>query len=162
MLKEDKVFAEDVLRHLFSGAQVDGVQFGFSPAAIKIYFTNYENTEDYGGQLYLNIESKWCVFDQPPQIYPSNEDEMENDSEDEEYSRVYRIRRKKVADIRLGEETPHLYITLENGSVLFVNGSHGLYECWQAGVQYDDETWLVVAVPGRDIAVWAPDRFYIS
>ncbi|WP_040448647.1 hypothetical protein [Ktedonobacter racemifer] len=162
MDKEDKIYAEKVLKQLFLRAQVDGMQFGISPATIKIYFTNFEGSggsDDYGGQLYLNIESKWCLFDNSPEKYPSNEDEIENYSEDEEYIRIYKIRRQKVVDIQLGKKTPHLFITLENGYTIFVNGFHDKYECWQAGVQFDDDGWLVVAVPGDEIATWAPDRF---
>lgn len=162
MDREYKIYAEKVLKHLFLGAQVDGMQFGMSPATIKIYFTNFKGSggsDDYGGQLYLNIESKWCLFDSPPEKYPSNEDEIEDYSEDEEYSRIYKIRRQKVVDIKLEEETPHLFITLENGYTIFVNGFHDKYECWQAGVQFGDETWLVVSVPNNEIAAWAPDRF---
>ncbi|MGN1401033.1 MAG: hypothetical protein ACI4XL_05990 [Bacillus sp. (in: firmicutes)] len=159
MDKEDKLYAEKVLKYLFLGAQVDGMQFGISPAIIKIHFTNFEGSDGYGGQLYLNIESKWCLFDNPPEKYPSKEDEMEDYSEDEEYNRIYKIRRQKVVNIQLGEKTPHLYITLENGYIIFVNGFHDKYECWQAGVQYDDVDWLVVSVPGDEIATWAPKRF---
>lgn len=156
---EDKVFAEKVLKHLFLGTQVDGVQFGMSPATIKVYFNSYKGSDDYGGQLYLNIESKWCLFSVPPERYPSNEDEIEDYSEDEEYGRIYQIRRQKVVDIQLGENTPHLFISLENGSIIFVNGFHEQYECWQAGVDYEEDTWLVVSVPGDEIATWAPDWF---
>ena len=53
------------------------------------------------------------------------------------------MRRQKVIDVQLGKETPHLFILLESGQILFVNGFHDYYECWQAGVQCED--WLVVA-----------------
>lgn len=156
---EDKIYAEKVLKHLFLGAQVDGMQFGISPGTIKIYFTNFEDSGEYGGQLYLNIESKWYLFNNPPEKYPSNEDEIEDYSEDEEYILIYKIRRQKVVDIQLGKKTPHLFIKLENGYTIFVNGFHYKYECWQAGVQFDDDGWLIVAVPGNEIATCAPDSF---
>ena len=65
---------------------------------------------------------------------PSGENEMEDFTEEEEFAKIFNIRRKRVADIRLGEETPYLLITLETGQVLFVNGFHEEYECWQAGI----------------------------
>lgn len=159
MDSEDKIYAEKVLKHLFIGAQVDGVQFGISPATIKIYFTNYEGTEVYGGQLYLNIESKWCLLHNQTEVHPSNEDEIEDYSEDEEYVRIYKIRRQKIVNIQLGKKTPHLFITLDSGYTIFVNGYHDKFECWQAGVEFDDDFWLVVTVPGNEIAIWTPDRF---
>ncbi|MES5927269.1 hypothetical protein QCI77_14805 [Bacillus cereus group sp. MG9] len=157
MNKEDKLYAENVLKHLFIGAQVDGLQFGISPATIKIHFTDFEATVDYDGQLYVNIESKWCLFHTPPEKYPSNEGEFDDYTEEEEYKIIFEMRRKKVTDIQLGKATPHLIITFKNGQIMFVNGFHDYYECWQAGVQFED--WLVVAAPGNEIATWTPDEF---
>ncbi len=82
MNQEDKIHAEKVLKNLFIG-----LQFGISPAAIKIHFTNFHDSVDYDGQLYINIESKWCLFNKLQKRYPLNEDEFEVYSEEEEYLR---------------------------------------------------------------------------
>ncbi|WP_242263809.1 MULTISPECIES: hypothetical protein [Bacillus cereus group] len=124
MNTEDKIHAEKVLKNLFIGSQVDGLQFGISPGAIKIHFTNFHDS-----------------------VY----------SEKEEYERICKIRRQKVTDIQLGLESPHLIITLESGQIIFLNGFHDYYECWQAGVLCEE--WLVVAALGNEIATWAPDEF---
>ncbi|HHQ8913956.1 TPA: hypothetical protein ACSVZR_004248 [Bacillus cereus] len=153
MNKEDKIHAEKVLKNLFIGSQVDGLQFGISPGAIKIHFTNFHDSVDYDGQLYINIESKWFLFNKSTKKYPLNEDDFEDYSEEEEYGRIFEIRRH----IQLGLESPYLIVTLESGQIIFVNGFHDYYECWQAGVQY--EQWLVVAAPGNEIATWTPDKF---
>ncbi|MBZ4222759.1 hypothetical protein P4308_15370 [Bacillus wiedmannii] len=157
MNTEDKIYAEKVLKNLFIGSQVDGLQFGISPGAIKIHFTTFHDSVDYDGQLYINIESKWRLFNKPQKRYPLNEDEFEGYSEEEEYERIFKIRRQKVTDIQLALESPHLIITLESGQIIFVNGFHDDYECWQAGVQC--EQWLVVAAPCNDISTWTPDKF---
>lgn len=117
MNKEDKIHAEKVLKNLFVGAQVVGLQFCISPVTIKIHFTNFEDAVDYSGQLYVNIESKWGLFNNPPKRYPSNEDEFEDYSEDEENEKIFEMRRQKVTDIQLGIENPHLIITLESGQI---------------------------------------------
>jgi len=57
----------------------------------------------------------------------------------------------------LGDVTPHLIINLESGSILFVNGFHEKYECWQVGVEFDN--WLVVACPMNGIATWTSNKF---
>ncbi len=44
-----------------------------------------------------------------------------------------------------------------NGQIIYVNGLHEDYECWQAGVQCED--WLVVAIPRNEISTWIPDGF---
>ncbi|MEB9845404.1 hypothetical protein [Bacillus cereus] len=157
MNTEDKIYAEKVLKNLFIGSQVDGLQFGISSGAIKIQFTNFHDSVDYDEQLYINIESKWCLFNKPQKRYPLNEDEFEDSSEEEEYERIFEIRRQKVTDIQLGLESPHLIINLESGQIIFVNGFHDYYECWQAGVLC--EQWLVVATPGNEIVTWTPDEF---
>lgn len=103
---------------------------------------------------------KHCLFlywNNPPTKYPSNEDEFEDYSEEEEYERIFEVRRQKVTDIQIGLETPHLIITLESGQIIFVNGFHDDYECWQTGVQC--ENWLVVAAPGNEITTCTPDEF---
>ncbi|KAA0745504.1 hypothetical protein DN389_13825 [Bacillus sp. AY3-1] len=156
MNTEDKIYAEKVLKNLFIGSQVDGLQFGISPGAIKIHFTTFHDSVDYDGQLYINIESKWHLFNKPQKRYPLNEDEFEGYSEEEEYERIFKIRRQKVTDIQLALESPHLIITLESGQIIFVNGFHDDYECWQAGVQC--EQWLVVAAPCNDISTCIPDE----
>ncbi|MCU0096218.1 hypothetical protein N7917_18905 [Bacillus sp. OR9] len=157
MNKEDKIYAEKVLENLFIGSQVDGLQFGISSGTIKIHFTNFHDSVDYDGQLYINIESKWFLFNKSTKRYPLNEDDFEDYSEEEEYERIFEIRRQKVTDIQLGLESPHLIITLESGKIIFVNGFHDHYERWQAGMQC--EQWLVVAAPGNEIATWTPDKF---
>ncbi|MEG7843635.1 hypothetical protein [Bacillus mobilis] len=155
---EDKIHTENVLKNLFVGAQVDGLQFGISPAAIKIHFTNFHDHAHYEGQLYISIETKWCLFNKTPHKYPSNKDEYDDYTEEEEYKRIFEMRRQKIIDIQLGIERPHLIITLRNGQIIFVNGFHDDYECWQAGVQCED--WLVVAAPGNKISTWTPDEFH--
>lgn len=57
MNTEDKIYAEKVLKNLLIG-----LQFGISPGAIKIHFTTFHDSVDYDGQLYINIESKWRLF----------------------------------------------------------------------------------------------------
>lgn len=154
MNNEEKLVAEETLQHLFVGSSVDGIQFGLSSATAKIYFTHYDRNgnEDF---VYLNIESKWSVYPNDTVTFPKTESDIMDMTEEEEYWNVYKIRRQKVTQIRIGEMSPHLYISLESGLILFVNGFHEKYECWQSGVLFDD-SWLVVACPGNGIATWAP------
>ncbi|MGD6778551.1 hypothetical protein ACQCT3_02180 [Sutcliffiella horikoshii] len=56
----------------------------------------------------------------------------------------------------LGKKAPHLLIHFEDGKTLYVNGHHNQYECWQAGDD-DGDGWLMVAMPGDDIAYWEPE-----
>lgn len=144
------------MKNLFIGSQVDGLQFGISSGTIKIHFTNFHDSVDYDGQLYINIESKWFYLINLQKI-PIK------------WRWLWRLfwgrriweniwdKKTKVTDIQLGLESPHLIITLESGKIIFVNGFHDHYECWQAGMQC--EQWLVVAAPGNEIATWTPDKF---
>ena len=58
--------------------------------------------------------------------------------------------------IKLGETSPHLHIIFNSGKILFINGYHEKYECWQAGDGhgFTGDEWLVVAVPQNGIATW--------
>jgi len=101
------------------------------------------------------------VFPSENLRHPSNEDELGELTDQESYNLVVQLRREKVAEIRLSDLVPHLLIKFESGQTLFVNGHHDMYECWQAGdgAGYGGTDWLLVAVPGDDIEVWAPDDF---
>ncbi|WZP39631.1 hypothetical protein NM897_14550 [Planococcus maritimus] len=86
---------------------------------------------------------------------------MEELDDEDSFQLFLRNRREKVKDVWLGEESPHLYILLESGKILYVNGHDENYECWQLGDQsgYGDGNWLIVAVPGNEIATWSPEEF---
>jgi len=65
-----------------------------------------------------------------------------------------------VKDVWLETGSPNLCMLFESGKVLYVNGEDDNYECWQIGDGYGyvEEDWLVVAVPGNEIAVWSPEE----
>jgi hypothetical protein len=79
-------------------------------------------------------------------------------TEEEKYTLIYKLRREKVIDIKLGDTVPHLIIVFQSGLTMFINGHDDMYECWQAGdgAGYTGEEWLIVATPGDDFATWAP------
>jgi hypothetical protein len=156
---EDRLFAERVLKHLCLGTRIDGLQFGLSPATTKIYLANYDKVDNVDGRIYLNIESKWKVYEHEPIIFPAKEEDIEEFSEQKEYEQIFKIRREKIVDIKLADKSPHLIITLESKKILFVNGYHEKYECWQVGVDFLDTDWLVVACPNNGIASWTAKGF---
>ncbi|MBM6619153.1 hypothetical protein [Bacillus suaedaesalsae] len=156
MLKPtDKHYAEKVLKYLFLGSQIDSIEFGLSSKTTKIYFVNYTKLNHFAGKLYLNIESSWCIDNQS---FPTEQLGLLTLQLDIARKQIYENRSQKIVDISLGEVSPHLEFTLENGRTLYVYGYHDQYESWEAGVQ-DAPDWLVVAIPGNDIAVWSTDAF---
>ncbi|MED4907472.1 hypothetical protein P9761_29120 [Brevibacillus centrosporus] len=152
-------FSEKALNHIFVGSQLDGIKFGLGPGAFLIRFEHYANHSP--DQLWLNIESRWAVFPKESQVFPTSEAEMIELSKEEENKLIFELRREKVTAVRLGSLFPHLHIEFESGKTLFVNGYHDKYECWQAGdgLGYTGQEWLIVATPGGDISIWAPDSF---
>jgi hypothetical protein len=153
-------FSERALKHLFVGSQLDGVKFGVGPGSILIRFMHYTPNQE-PDDLWLNIETKWTVFPTEIKDFPNSEDEMEDLTEEEEYNLVFKLRRDKVVDVKLGETVPHLIMVFQSGLTMFVNGHHDKYECWQVGdgAGYGGEQWLIVSTPGDGIATWAPDDF---
>nr|WP_239589329.1 hypothetical protein [Metabacillus crassostreae] len=148
------------MNHLFVGSQLDGVKFGVGPGSILIKFMHYTSNQD-PDELWINIESKWTVFSTDIKDFPVTENQIEDLTEDEEYNLIFKLRRDKVVEVKLGETIPHLIMTFQSGLTLFVNGHHDFYECWQAGdgAGFGGDHWLIVATPGNDIAIWAPDSF---
>jgi len=158
MNSSDRATALAVLRHLVEGAQVDGVRFG---PVLQLLITNHSKKSAVKGQVYINLESRWEIFDALPQPLPNGEHEFRELTRDEELWLLCSIREAQIDRVDLGGETPHLMLVLEGGRVLFLNGHHDQYEPWQCGVALGDrdERWLVVACPGGDVAVWAPPTF---
>ncbi|WP_256762498.1 hypothetical protein, partial [Cohnella sp. WQ 127256] len=112
------------------------------------------------GQTYLNIESRFCIFSSLPIVIPESELEIEKLDWIEEAKLICELRLKRIINIRLDKEVPHLYIHLDSGEVLFIFGHNEKYECWQLGVWNNDnenkEVWEVIACPGNNIATWVP------
>jgi hypothetical protein len=155
---DDKQYTERVLRHLLVDSQIDGMKFGTAPGATSILFTHYSARDP--DELWLNIESRWTVFQSDYKELPKNEDEIPERTDEESYNLIVKLRRQKVVHVELGELVPHLLMRLESGQTLFVNGHHDMFECWQVsdGSPYGGD-WHLVAVPGDDIAVWTPGEF---
>jgi hypothetical protein len=156
MNEKDKRLAEAVLACLCQGAQIDGIRFG---PVLQILITDHASGKHpIAGQIYLNLGSKWTVFDSAPASLPDSESELPEMTEDQQIQAICSMRGLTITSIELGKSRPHLIMTLEDGRVFFLNGRHDKYEAWQLGVAMGDpsETWLVVAVPGGDIVVWAP------
>ncbi|WP_159888733.1 hypothetical protein [Paenibacillus puerhi] len=161
MDNEDKKIADKVLKHLCLGARIDGIRFG---GILQMLITDHDSNEyekGIKGQVYINLASRWCVFESMPATLPHNEDAIEDLTQEEEIKLLCTLREKKIADIFLGESEPHLIITLDNGEVFFLNGHDEQYESWQLGVAFNppNENWLVVACPDDTLAVWYPNYF---
>lgn len=150
-----------ILNHLCLGAKIDGIRFG---GILQLLITNHETNEyekGIKGQIYINLASKWMIFESMPERFPRNEDEMKELTQDEEISIICSLREKKIVDIRLGDTIPHLIITLEFGQVFFLNGHNEKYECWDIGVAFNpvEDNWMVVAGSHDDLVIGYPSYF---
>lgn len=151
----DATEATRVLRHLLVGEQPSGLRFGLT----QILFQSRPGKPK--GEPYVNLASAWCVFPSLPDSLPETESDVSGPSSDEEeYECIISLRHKTVVDVKVCHPVPHLLITFDDNSVLYVNGHNEQYEPWQAGQSFsENETWLVVACPGDSLAIWAPDGF---
>ncbi|WP_262372445.1 hypothetical protein [Sutcliffiella horikoshii] len=117
---KEKTYAEKLLKRIFIGSQLNGLEFGVGPGSIKVFFIHQHPMESQPLTLFLNMESKWTVFADTLELTQ----EIPIRSEEEMYQWIIDMRRKKVIDVSLGEETPHLLIHFEHGKILYVNGKH--------------------------------------
>lgn len=127
---------------------------------ILIDFTG-DKISPVNGQVYLNLVSRWMIYDSPIQQFPNYEEEIPDIPVEEQLRLLCSIREKIIVDVQLGVDWSHLIIHLESGKVFFLNGCDADSECWQLGVAMGEpgESWFVVARPGGDLAVWAPESF---
>ncbi|MFD0698027.1 hypothetical protein ACFQZT_28535 [Paenibacillus sp. GCM10027628] len=149
-----KEIAEKTLKYLCVGSYIEGINF----YGLKVIFSESDtNKNRLDGQIYLNIESRFIIYNTWPETFPQSEDEMPVSSWLEDSKRICDLRLKHVTNVKLGDSMPHLFIVFDSGEVLFVYGHHDKYESWQLGVlnnKFNNEVWEVVACPGDAIAIW--------
>lgn len=157
MNPRDRYLAEAALGHLLLGARINGVRFGNSLQLLV------EKSDKLllRGQIHINIESPWMLYPTVLESLSADEHDIPAFSAEEELMAIYGLREQVIVAVRLGEHSPHLFLTLASGHILFLNGKDDLYECWQVGVSMGrrDECWMIVSCPGDEIAVWAPQKF---
>jgi hypothetical protein len=158
MDEKDKHLAEAVLQRLCEGSQIGGIRFG-PVLQILISHINHERDEPIYGQVYLNLGSSWKVFNSRPASFPKGERELPEASAEEQLHAICDLRERTIIKAELGENQPHLILTLDDGRVVFVNGKHDMYECWDMGVAFSRDGWQVIACPGGGVAIWAPKSF---
>jgi len=115
MEPKDKYLAEAVLKRLCEGAQIGGIRFG---PVLQILITNHANKkEPPRGQVYLNLDSAWTVFDSRPTIFPEDEEDLSEDAIEEQIQAICALRGRIIVGVELGEEQPHLILTLDEGAI---------------------------------------------
>ena len=160
MKDDDKKLAEDVIKYLCLNGEINGVRFG--PTLQILLWGHDEGEKGISGQVYLNVESKWCIYDILPDEFPVSETDVEEMDRMKELEILNELSLIEIVDVKLGDHIPHLIITFQNGKSLFVYGHDEQYESWQLGVAFQDDTWLVVSCPGDEIAVWYPNSFNLD
>jgi hypothetical protein len=153
MFKEDKELAEKVLKQMFIGSFFEGIKFNQFKEITRLFFMHYNDNRE-PECIWLNIESEFKVCTDNYKS-PSN-----LDAEEMQLIQLFSIRTKKVTDIKLGDDSPHLHIMFESGEIINVYGYHKKFESWQAGDQPGGfGEWLVVAIPGNEISIFVPKSF---
>lgn len=154
----EKNLAEAVIRYLCLNGEINGVRFG--PHLQILLGANDGYKKGIKGQVYLNAE-RWCIFDEFPNKFPEKETDIEEMQRIEELAILNELSYIEIVDVKLCDTIPHLIFTFRNGKCLFIYGYHEWYESWQLGVSFQpDDTWLVVACPDAEIAIWCLDSFY--
>jgi hypothetical protein len=148
---EDKMFCEAVLKYLCVGGQIEGIRFGAAP---QLLISNSE----IKGQIYVNLSSRWCVFNSLPLVLPESEDQIKELPEDEELIELCKLRYRTIQNIYLSESKPNLIIDFDDNSIFLMNGYDKSYESWQLGVAYDQH-WEVIAMPGGEITAFVPEQY---
>lgn len=154
MEDRDRQLAESVLNRLFRNSSVNGLRF-FTPQILL------DGPKDIRQEGYINLTSEWVVFDSLPTEFPEIFEEL---TQEEEEQAIHKLRGEEIAEIKILSPWRHLVIHFKSGKVLFMHGKNEQYEPWTAGLTSfgkDSDEWLVVACPGGDLAVWAPEGWDI-
>jgi len=146
-----KQLAESLLGPILAGASVIGLRFG----ALQLQF---EPAAKVCGEPYVNLSSAWSVFAARPDVFPEDESDVVEGSENDEVLMAASLRHKVVFSVEVLDPWPHLILTFTDQSVLYLNGKNDRYEPWTAGVAHApvDEQLQVIACPGGDLAFVLP------
>lgn len=156
MNPEHKRFAEAALRHLCVGRQIRGMKWYSSPLLLIEGQNSPAAYEPIEGEVCLTVSSFWCITSEPVEAPPPPDPPTDLEPEPGPFAlAVCELRESPIVNVTLGENEPHLTLHFDNGQRLVINGAHSKYECWLLG----GGGFMVVTIPGGDVAVWAPDDF---
>lgn len=175
----DKRLADAVLRRLCLSAEIVGIRLPGFPniTTLEVGDNPYNKSESAvdlytrqrpRGEVWIKIEGRWAVLASAPA--PSLEQEqtaaqeLPQEATDEQLRQLLTLREDRIVEIRLGAIAAHLIMRFASGRALFVSGDHRAYESWQLGLTpaqsvASENMWLLVDMPGGDIAIWTPDTF---
>ncbi|KKK39089.1 hypothetical protein WQ57_04705 [Mesobacillus campisalis] len=156
MDQEQRDIALKTLIYLCKGSRIEGLLF----YGLRVLLSeNDHNGNRIDGQISINIENEFEVFPSMPEIPPPPKENHRRDLT-ESARKLCELRLKKIVDIKLGREIPHLYLIFDTGEVLYINGHHKDFESWQVEVHNNtnlSDVFAVVACPGDNLATWAPE-----
>ncbi|AST91195.1 MULTISPECIES: hypothetical protein [Sutcliffiella] len=153
---DNRIIALKTLNYLCKGSVIEGLLFH----GLRILLSENEyNEQRIEGQISINIESEFEIFQSLPEKDPKS-DELHKLDWVESAKKLCELRLKKIVDIKLGEQRPHLYFIFDSGEVLFINGHHQEFESWQVEVHNNtnlEDVFQVVACPGDNLVTWVPE-----
>ena len=157
--EKDKNLADLVLQRLCKNAEIGGIRFG--PILQILLASEHSQNFPIKGQVYLNLSSAWTLFDSRPTKLPESEEDLPRMTIEEEIQTICSIREQVISKVELGENAPHLILTLDDGRLIFVNGKDDRYESWDVGVAFTgvEEAWQVIACPSGEVAIVTPPNF---
>ena len=155
MQQDEKSLAELILQRLCKNAEINGIRFG--PVLQILLASEHSQKFPIKGQVYLNLSSRWKLFDFHPAKFPELEDLPEMTNE-EEIQTICSIKECVIEKFELGNDSPHLILTLDDKRIIFVNGKDDQYESWNLGIAFGDieQSWQVIACPGDKVAIFLP------
>lgn len=163
MKEKELNIADSVLQLLLKNAEIGGIRCG--PILQILFDSESSNEFPIKGQVYLNLSSRWTLFESRPSLFPESEDEMPEMTTQQEIQTISSIRERIIVQVELGENAPHLVLTLDNGKIIFVNGKNDQYESWNVGNAFCEiaDAWQVIACPGGEVAIFTPtDLNYLA
>jgi hypothetical protein len=154
---KDKALADAILKHLCPGRRICGVTF----YAIPNLVIDFDDKPQHSHETHLSIEGDWMLFDDeipslPPTQIPNYGTHKQRISE--LICRLGYLGWHTIVGAELGTDSPYLLLKFANGQTLFINGRHELYESWHI----TSGEFMVVAMPGDNLAIWCPNDFSLQ
>jgi hypothetical protein len=148
-----------ILQRLCKNAGIDGIRFG--PILQILLSPEHSKELPIKGQVYINLSSNWKLFDSYSTTFLEPIEDLPNMTAEEEIQVICSIRGRTIKNVELGNNSPHLILTLDNERTICVNGNNDKYESWDIGVAFGkfEDSWQVIACPGGEVSIITPLNF---
>jgi len=155
MKAEDKRLAEAALKQMFVGRHLYGIHFFPHSPILRLEDTTNPASDR---TTHLTIEAQWLACEDELPGNSAADMKFAKHTVEELAQIACSLREHSITSATLEDNVPHLRLRFDDGRLMLIDGHHDQFECWQASMG----DFLIVAIPGDNVALWVPEDFHAA